>query len=144
MNRRTCLQAIAAAAASAGVGELHAQTAQKGVMTAAAGKPPILLHCDLMVDPAREKEMLSHFHTVFAPAASGFQGFIDLKILKLRTTIQGQRLPAGINYRFQLTYQSEELRQKWVTSDTHTKVWAGIEATMKNSKDFQVLLFDAV
>jgi hypothetical protein len=128
-------------AASAGVGELHAQTAQKGA-AAAPAKLPILLHCDLMVDPAREKEMVNHFHTVFAPAARKFQGFIDVKMLKLRTTIQGQPLPPGINYRLQLTYQSEELRQKWVNSDTHTKVWAGIEATMKD-KNFQVLLFDA-
>ena len=65
-------------------------------------------------------------------------------MLKIRTTIQGQPLPAGINYRFPLTYRNEELRQKWVNSDTHTKVWAGIGATVKNPKDFQVLLFDAV
>jgi len=142
MNRRTCLQAIATIAASAGVSELHAQTAQKGA--GAPPKPPIVLHCDLMVDPAREKEMINHFHTVFVPAGRKFAGFIDVKLLKLRTTIQGQAPPAGINYRFQLTYQSEELRQKWVTSDTHTKVWAGIEATMKNPKTFPVLLFDAV
>jgi heme-degrading monooxygenase HmoA len=142
MNRRTCLQAIATMAATAGVGGVHAQTAQRGAATGASAKPPILLHCDLMVDPAREKEMLNHFHAVFAPAAAKYQGFIDLKLLKLRTIIQGAPLPAGINYRFQLTYQSEELRQKWVNSDTHTKVWAGIEATMKNPKTFPVQLFD--
>jgi hypothetical protein len=143
MNRRTCLQAIATMAAAAGVGEVHAQAVQKGA-AAAPAKPPIVLHCDLIVDPAREKEMVNHYHTVFAPAARKFQGFIDAKMLKLRTTIQGQPLPGGINYRFQLTYQSEELRQKWVNSATHTKVWAGIEAAMKNPEDFQVLLFDAV
>jgi hypothetical protein len=93
---------------------------------------------------AREKEMLSHFHTVFAPAATKFEGYIDVKILKLRTTIQGGPPAAGVNYRFQLTYRNEELRQKWVNSDTHTKVWAGIAATMKNPSDFQVLLFDAM
>jgi hypothetical protein len=138
MNRRTCLQAIATMAASAGVVELHAQTANN------APKPPILLHCDLMVDPAREQEMIKHFHTVFVPAAQKFAGYIDVKLLKLRTTIQGAKPAAGINYRFQLTYQSEELRQKWVTSDTHTKVWAGIAAAMKNPNDFPVHLFDVV
>ena len=143
MHRRTCLQAIVTLAASAGASELHAQTAKKGAAGAPA-KPPIVLHCDLTVDPAREKEMVHHFHTVFSPAAKTFAGFIDVKMLKLRTTIQGQPPPAGINYRFQLTYQTEELRQKWVNSDTHTKVWAGIGATLKDPKTFQVLLFDVV
>lgn len=119
---------------SAEVGEWHAQVA----------KPPIVLYCDLMVDPAREQEMIDHFHTVFAPAGRTFEGFIDVKMLKLRTTIQGQPPPAGVNYRFQLTYQNEELRQKWVSSDTHTRVWAGIGATLADPKTFQVLLFDAV
>jgi heme-degrading monooxygenase HmoA len=126
MNRRTGSQATA----GAGAGELHAQT--------------IGLHCDLIVDPARENEMINHFHTVFVPAGRTFEGFIDVKLLKLRTTIQGAPPAAGVNYRFQLTYESEELRQKWVNSDTHTKVWAGLAATMKNPKDFQVLLFDSV
>lgn len=143
MHRRTCLQAIVTLAASAGASELHAQTVKKSA-AATPAKPPILLHCDLAVDPAREKEMVNHFHTVFSPAAKTFEGFIDVKMLKLRTTIQGQPPPASINYRFQLTYQSEELRQKWVTSDTHTKVWAGIGATLKDPKTFQVLLFDVV
>jgi len=108
------------------------------------GQAPIVLYCDLRVDPAREQEMVNHFHAVFAPAGRTFEGFIDVKMLKLRTTIQGAAPPAGINYRFQLTYQNEELRQKWVNSDTHTKVWAGIGATLENAKDFQVLLFDVV
>jgi hypothetical protein len=140
MNRRTSLKAIAAMAASAGVADLSAQ-ARSGATPASL---PIVLHCDLAVDPAREKEMVNHFHTVFAPAASKFEGYIDVKILKLRTTIQGQAPPPAINYRFQLTYQNEELRQKWVNSDTHTKVWAGIGATLKDPKTFPVHLFDAV
>jgi len=46
-----------------------------------------------------------------------------------------------LNYRFQLIYQSEELRQKWVASDVHQKAWPTIEKTL-SSKDYRVLLFD--
>ena len=51
---------------------------------------------------------------------------------------------ATINYRFQLTYESEELRQKWIHSDTHQKVWPTIENTLTNKSNYPVLLFDAV
>lgn len=112
----------------------------------AAGAPParpIVLYCDLKVDPAREKEMLDHFHKRFKPAGARFKGFIDLKMLKLRAVIQGDPLPAAVNYRFQLTYESEELRQAWIKSSVHAELWPGIENTLID-KNFHVSLFDQV
>jgi hypothetical protein len=128
MNRRTHLKAILSAAAGLTAGR------------AADTKRPIMLHVDLAVDPAKEKEMLKNFETIFRPAAARFPGFIDVKMIKLRSALAGSP-PAGINYRFVLSYQSEELRQKWVASDTHQKVWPTIEKTLR-SKDYTVLLFD--
>ena len=102
---------------------------------------PIVLELDLSVNPTKEKEMLDNFHKIFKPAAMKFEGYMDVKMLKLRSAIQG-KAPQGANYRFSLTYQSEELRQKWVASDTHQKVWPTIENTL-TSKDYSVLLYDA-
>jgi hypothetical protein len=130
MKRRTCLKTLLAASA-----------APAAVATAATGKP-IQLFVDLSVNPAREKEMLNNFLTVFRPAASKFEGFIDVRMLKLRTAVTGSA-PPGINYRFELMYQSEELRQKWVASPTHQKVWPTIENTL-TTKNYNVLLFDEV
>jgi hypothetical protein len=130
MKRRTYLTAMLAAAA--GVKGSPAQ----------AAKNPIVLHVDLSVDPAKEQEMLRNFRTAFKPAAIKFPGYIDVKLLKLNQAMQGTA-PAGMNYRFQLTYESEELRQKWVASDVHKKVWPMIENTLR-SKDYLVLLFDSV
>ncbi len=106
----------------------------------AAAAHPIVLEVDLAVDPAKEKEMLANFHQKFKPAAVKFPGYIDVKILKLRSALMGTA-PEGLNYRFQLAYQSEELRQKWVDSDIHKQVWTLIENTLK-SKEYRVLLFD--
>jgi len=128
MKRRTALKTMLAAAAPAAV--------------AAPPAHPIQLHLDMSVDPAREKEMLHNFETIFRPAASKMPGYIDVKILKLRTVIQG-KAPAGINYRFNLTFQSEELRQKWIASDVHQRVWPTIEKTL-TTKNYDVLLFDAI
>jgi hypothetical protein len=131
MKRRSYLKAMMAAAA------LSAADAQE------PKKPnPIVLDVDLSVDPAKEQEMLHNFHTIFKPAAVKFPGYIDVKMCKLRSALQGPP-PSGVNYRFQLTYQSEEARQKWVASEIHKKAWPTIENTLK-SKDYGVLLFDSV
>ena len=64
-----------------------------------------------------------------------------MKLLKLRSELMG-KAPKGVNYRFALTYQSEELRQKWVASAVHQKVWPPME-TFLADKNYTVLLFDA-
>src|SRR5215467_11763027 len=96
MYLKTMLAANAGAIAAGAAGSAH----------------PIQLHVDLTVDPAKEKEMLKNFETVFRPAASRQLGYIEVKMLKLRSAVQGQA-PAGVNYRFSLAFQSEELRQEW-------------------------------
>jgi hypothetical protein len=130
MKRRTYLKTMLAAGAASSIAPVAS--------AAAAG---IQLHVDMSVDPKKEKDMLRHFETVFRPAATKHPGYIDVKLLKLRTTLMGSA-PAGVNYRFVLTYQSEELRQKWIASDIHQKVWPPIENTL-TSKNYTVMLFDA-
>ncbi|MEO7143644.1 MAG: hypothetical protein ABI165_09105, partial [Bryobacteraceae bacterium] len=98
MKRRTCLKTMLAGAGLAATA--GAQTAHH----------PIELHVDLKVDPAKEKEMLHIFHTQFHPAARKQAGFIDVKMLKLRSALQGSA-PSGSNYRFVLIYQTEEQRK---------------------------------
>jgi heme-degrading monooxygenase HmoA len=127
MERRTYLKTVLVGAASA-------------ALPAANPEHPIQLHVDLSVDPAKEQEMLHNFKTIFHPAAAKHPGYIDVQMLKLRTAIQGNT-PAGANYRFVLRYASEELRQKWVASAIHQKVWPTIENTL-TSKNYTVLLYD--
>ncbi|MGA1995612.1 MAG: hypothetical protein ABSH45_07515 [Bryobacteraceae bacterium] len=134
MKRRSYLKAMLGA--TAGLSGAGAQEPNKPAQN------PIVLHVDLSVDPAKEREMLHNFHTIFKPAATKFPGYIDVKMCKLRSALQGTP-PEGVNYRFQLTYQSEELRQKWVASETHKKAWPTIENTLK-SKNYVVLLFDSM
>jgi heme-degrading monooxygenase HmoA len=102
----------------------------------------IHLHLDLAVDPAKERQMITCFETVFRPAAMTFRGYVDVKMLKLRTAAVGTA-PAGVNYRFALVYESEELRQQWVTSDVHTTVWSEMEKSF-SSTTYNVLIFDVV
>ncbi|SRR5713101_6962037 len=128
MKRRSYLKAMLAAGAT-----MKTASPQRT-------QNPIVLHVDLSVDPAKEQEMLRNYHNTFKPAAMKHPGYIDLKMCKLRSALQGAA-PKGANYRFQLTFKSEELRQNWVASETHQKVWPTIENTLK-SKDYTVLLFD--
>jgi hypothetical protein len=132
MKRRSYLKTMLAA--GAGVSAIPAQTTKRS---------PIVLYVDMQVDPAKEQEMVKNYHTVFKPAGAKFPGYIDLKIVKLRSVLQGSA-PAGMNYRFQLTYESEEARQKWINSDVHKKVWPTIENTLTDKKNYTVLLCDSI
>src|SRR5277367_5620178 len=105
MKRRSYLKSMLAAGASV-----------SGMAAQAVKRNPIVLYVDMQVDPAKEQEMVKNFHTVFKPAGMKFPGYVDLKIVKLRSVLQGSA-PVGMNYRFQLTYESEEARQKWINSD---------------------------
>ena len=62
---------------------------QSGSSTKKAVAHPIVLYCDMAVDPAQEQKMLDHYHNDFKPVAEKFEGYIDLKIVKLRRVMQG-------------------------------------------------------
>lgn len=129
MNRRTHVKWLLTASTA---------TAAEG----ADAKKPIQLFVEMEVVPSREKEMLDNFHNVFLPEAKKHPGYIAIKMLRLRKVLQGPATP--INYRFELIYESEELRQKWISSPEHQKVWPTVERTLKSTKDYPVLLFDEV
>jgi len=124
MKRRTCFGLLAAGALA-------------GTAATAATTRPIQLHCDLAVDPKREQEMLDNFEKIFRPVARKQPGFIDLKMLKLQTAIRG----SAPKYRFELTMTSEELRQKWINTPEHQKVWPTIENTLLD-KNFSIIVYD--
>jgi hypothetical protein len=103
---------------------------------------PIQLHADLAIDPAREADAIHYFETVYRPTAKRFEGYIDLQLLKLQAALLGTA-PAGINYRFSITFASETLRQTWVASDAHQEVWGALE-TFLTQHEYDFLLFDVI
>ena len=129
MNRRHYLKTLTAALPAA-----H--------LASAAAVPPIQLHCDLELDPAREKEMLANYHKVFRPAISHQPGFASVQLLRLRKELQGKG-PAGCSYRLIISFQTEEQRLTWVATDEHQKVWPTIEQTLKGQK-YIALLYDPI
>ena len=136
MHRRDMLRsAVAAAATALGLGSF--------ATTARARTKHIRLYVEMDVAPAREREMLETFHNVLVPEAVKHQGFIRLKMLKRRAILQGTA-PANHNYRFELEFESEELRQKWIASAAHQRVWPPVERTMTTVKDYPVVLYDEV
>jgi antibiotic biosynthesis monooxygenase (ABM) superfamily enzyme len=126
---------MAAAATTLGLGRF--------ATTAQAQTKHIRLYVEMDVAPAREKEMLEAFHNTFVPEAVKHEGYIRVKMLKRRSFIQGTA-PANHNYRFELEFESEELRQKWIASAGHQRVWPQVERTMTTQKDYPVVLYDEV
>jgi heme-degrading monooxygenase HmoA len=130
MNRRNYLKAMAAV--------LPAAQLAKGAPAA----PPIQLHCDLFLDPKREKEMLDNYHKVFRPVISKQPGFVSVSLLKLRAENQG-KAPKGASYRLVISFQTEEQRVTWANTAEHKRVWPSVENTLLGDK-FTALLYDPV
>jgi hypothetical protein len=134
MNRRriftSMLGAVAAAAGAAGLAPVaRAQTKH------------IRLYVEMDVDPAQEREMLEMFHGQFVPEAVRHEGYMRVKLLKRRTILQGTA-PANHNYRFELEFESEELRQRWIASAGHQRVWPPIERFIRTKGSYPVVLYD--
>jgi antibiotic biosynthesis monooxygenase (ABM) superfamily enzyme len=136
VNRRGMLRsAFVATAAALGGGRFAA--------AASAQTKHIRLYVEMDVAPGREREMLDAFHNTFVPEAVKHEGYIRVKMLKRRSIVQGTA-PAAHNYRFELEFESEELRQKWIASPEHKRVWPLVERTMTTQKDYPVVLYDEV
>jgi len=133
MDRRSCL----------GMAVLGAAATALKMPSASAAELPIVLYVDLSVDPAREREFLAAYHDHFKPVAKKHEGYVDLTIAKIQKTLQGAGPAKGVNYRFQLTWQNEALRQRWVASDEHVKNWPLLEKTLAD-KNYTVILTQAV
>ena len=136
MNRRGILRsAFAATAAALGMDRFAAP--------AGAQTKHIRLYVEMDVPAAREREMLDTFHNTFVPEAVKHQGYIRVKMLKRRTVLMGTA-PSTHNYRFELEFENEELRQKWIASAGHQRVWPLVERTMTTQKNYPVVLYDEV
>ena len=136
MNRRGIIKtAFAAAATTLGLGRF--------ATPAQAQTKHIRLYVEMDIAPGREKEMLDTFHNTFVSEAVKHDGYIRVKLLKRRTIIQGTA-PANHNYRFELEFENEELRQKWIASAGHQRVWPLVEKTITTQKTYPVVLYDEV
>ena len=94
---------------------------------------PIELHVDLDVEPTKEKDLVSTFHTVFEPTISKQPGFVLVTLLKLRT--------AAVTYRLVISFETEEQRVAWVATADHQRVWPQMEKNLKGVK-FTAALWD--
>ena len=136
MNRRGILRsAYIATAAALGLGRFAAP--------AQGQTKHIRLYVEMDVPATHEREMLDAFHNTFVPEAVKHDGYIRVKMLKRRAVIQGTTPPAH-NYRFELEFESEELRQKWIASAAQQRVWPLVEKTMTTQKNYPVVLYDEV
>ncbi len=134
MNRRESLKsAVGAVAAAAGLVGL--------APPAFAQTNHVRVYVEMDIDPADEAEMLDLFHNEFVPEAVKHEGYIRVKLLKRRTVIQGTA-PEAVNYRFELEYENEELRQQWAASPGHQRVWPLIERFIKTQGTYPVTLYD--
>ena len=136
MHRRGIMKsAVLAAGAALGFAHLARR--------ADAQTKHIRLYVEMDVPAGREREMLETFHNAFVPEAVKHAGYVRVKMLKRRAVLQGT-VPLQHNYRFELEFENEELRQQWIASAGHQRVWPPVERCMTTLKDYPVVLYDEV
>jgi hypothetical protein len=133
LDRRSCLALTA----------LGATGLAMSLPARAATALPIVLYVDLSVDPPKEKDFLAAYHDHFKPVAKKHEGYVDLTVARIDKVLQGAGPAKSVNYRFQLTWASEPLRQKWVASADHVTNWPLLEKTLTD-KNYTVILTHAV
>ena len=79
-----------------------------------------VLHVDLELKPGAAPALEKTYREVFRPAISAQEGFADVALLRPRSE--------GEDYRLVIVFQSEPLRQEWVASDLHQKVWPQMQS----------------
>src|SRR5437867_11937638 len=75
---------------------------------------PIELHIYLTAKPGQEQALEKLYREEFYPAVSKQPGFISSELM---------RKPSSNDYVLRHTFQSEDLRLKWVATPEHQKAW---------------------
>ena len=91
------------------------------------------LHVDLWAKPKAGAALRKAFREAFYPAISAQTGFIRCTLLHTE--------PETDLYRLVIKFDNEDLRQKWVASDLHQRVWPQLE---EHSARYDAKLFEAV
>jgi hypothetical protein len=144
VERRGMLKSLMAAVTAAWAGKrVWSGEAVEATQAGVAQTKHIRLYVEMDIAPAREREMLDLFHNQFVPEAVKHEGYIRVKMLKRRAVLMGTA-PSTHNYRFELEFENEELRQKWIASAGHQRVWPPVEKTMTTTANYPVVLYDEV
>ena len=80
----------------------------------------IELHIYLEPQDGKEEELESLYVKEYVPGIKIQEGFLRTTLLKKRDALR--------EYQIDITFDSEELRLKWVDSEEHTKVWPKMAA----------------
>jgi heme-degrading monooxygenase HmoA len=80
----------------------------------------IELHIYMEPHAGRESELEDVYRQEYVPGIKNQQGFRRTTLLKSRDALR--------SYQINITFDSEELRLKWVASKEHTKIWPKLAA----------------
>ena len=80
----------------------------------------IELHIYMEPHAGKESELEDQYRKEYVPGIKIQQGFRRTTLLKSRDALR--------KYQINITFDSEELRLKWVASKEHTKIWPKMAA----------------
>ena len=116
-----------------------APSKQKGlaIMKPTIQPKAMVLQMDFVVDKANAEAFEKMYYSIYVPAMTVQEGYLESKILRLFSeevakTIQAE--PTTYNYQIQISFATEETRRKWVASEQHKIAWPAATALAKEFK----------
>jgi mannose-6-phosphate isomerase-like protein (cupin superfamily) len=104
----------------------------------ALSKPiAIVLQMDFVVPKENAEAFEKMYHSIYVPAMRVQSGYVGSKCLRLFSeeaakSIQAE--PTTYNYQIQISFDTEENRQKWVASPQHQIAWPAASSLVKEFK----------
>ena len=97
----------------------------------------IALQMDFIVPKENAAAFEKVYYAVYVPAMTVQQGYLSSKLLRLFSddlakTIQAE--PTTYNYQIQISFDTEENRRKWVSSEQHKIAWPAASGLAKEFK----------
>lgn len=97
----------------------------------------IALQMDFVVPKENAAAFEKVYYSIYVPAMTVQQGYLSSKLLRLFSddmakTIQAE--PTTYNYQVQISFDTEENRRKWVSSEQHKIAWPAASGLAKEFK----------
>ncbi len=97
----------------------------------------MVLQMDFVVEKDKSEEFEKMYHSIYVPAMTVQQGYLESKLLKLYPDPLAEEIEAEettYNYQIQISFDTEENRRKWVASKQHDIAWPAATDLAKEFK----------
>jgi mannose-6-phosphate isomerase-like protein (cupin superfamily) len=119
------------------IGIFPSKTKKNQAIQTPAMPKAMVLQMDFVVEKDKAEAFEKMYHSIYVPAMTVQQGYLESKLLKLYPEATAKEIEAEettFNYQIQISFDTEENRRKWVASKQHDIAWPAATDLVKDFK----------